>query len=661
VAIIEDEREIREGLKMLVCGGVKRATVAWHMRNIFEKLQVHSKSEAVAKAPPPDLSAERSQKYPSKWMVTPRGRIAYSFLNSEETPRWKSRSYLRHLKGEAMQSGTITAPVFLACSLQLYVQQADSLSRKTEITYRGRRRATLETAWWRRFGGLCLQLCLILAATAMASSAQNEQDPHNVVTFTTLLNFDLPPNGFGGPPGALVQGGDGNLYGVTNTGGANVNNPVCVASIGPSGGCGTFFKVTPSGALTTLYSFCSETNCADGGLPPDAGLVLGTDGNFYGITALGGANGAGTVFKITPSGTLTTLYNWCSQPNCADGFYGFFPNPNMLVQATDGNFYGTNEFGGNSTFSGTFFKLTPTGSLTTLYSFCSQPNCTDGQYAFGLIQATDGNFYGTTYGGGANGWGTAYKITPSGTLTTLYNFCSQGTPYLCSDGAIPYAALIQGADGNFYGSTSAHGAFNGGTVFKMTASGTLTTLHNFCSQHYCPDGNNLSSALVQATDGNFYGPAAGGGNHPCSGFFRSCGTVFKITPEGTMTTLHMFDQTDGSTPLGLFQATNGTLYGTTLFGGTCGSCGTVFTLSLGLGPFVETVPPRGSLGAPVTILGTDLTGATSVRFNGKEAAFTVVSQSEITTTVPPEAHTGFVTVHTPSGTLKSNVPFQLLP
>jgi uncharacterized repeat protein (TIGR03803 family) len=493
------------------------------------------------------------------------------------------------------------------------------------------------------------------------ASAQNEQDPNKEVKFTNLVNFD---GTHGSNPGAaLVQGTDGDLYGTANAGGANTNT-ACFGS------CGTVFKVTPDGTLTTLYNFCSETNCADGALPVDK-LALGTDGNLYGITQFGGANGAGTFFKITPSGTLTTLYNWCSQKNCADGSYGFFPEPNTLVLATDGNFYGTNNFGGNSTGAGTVFKITPGGTLTTLYTFCSQPNCADGYTpSGGLIQATDGNFYGTTSNGGNSTFaGTVFKITPEGTLTTLYNFCSQPK---CADGGLPFAPLIQGANGNFYGSTGAFGAAgNGGTVFKITASGTLTTLYSFCSQKNCPDGNSPNFALVQATDGNFYGTTIAGGNSTaCNGFHQTgCGVVFKITPEGKLTTLHSFDRSDGMMPAGLVQATNGTIYGTNTGGGNRNpvggpcfrDCGTVFSLSVGLGPFVETVPASGTVGEAVTILGTDLTGATSVRFNGKDAKFTVVSATEITTTVPADARTGFVNVHTPSGTLNSNVPFQVLP
>jgi len=385
-------------------------------------------------------------------------------------------------------------------------------------------------------------------------------------TLTTLFSF----NGTDGiyPNAVLVQGTDGNFYGTTG-GGGTTNS-------------GTVFKITPSGVLTTLYSFCVQTNCTDGEFPE--GLVEGTDGNFYGITNQGGAHNAGTIFKITPSGTLTTLYSFGSQSG--DG-----ESPEAaLVQGTDGNFYGTTEYGGASFGgSGTVFKITPSGTLTTLYSFCSQPNCADGYYPrAALVQGTDGNFYGTTAYGGTSvaGGGTVFKITPGGTLTTLYSFCSQPN---CSDGEGPVGALVQGADGDFYGTTGGGGANagpygdGGGTVFKITPSGTLTTLYSFCSQANCSDGGLPDAALVQATDGNFYGTTISGG------VGDNQGTIFKITPSGALTTLYSFFEGpsgQGVGPGGLIQGNNGDFYGTTETGGStaCNTSvpdGTIFSLSLG--------------------------------------------------------------------------------
>src|SRR5277367_1580098 len=205
--------------------------------------------------------------------------------------------------------------------------------------------------------------------------------------------------------------------------------------------------------------------------------------------------------------------------------------------------------------------------------------------------------------------------SPAQTFATLVNF--DGT-----DGANPEAGLVQATNGEFYGTTELGGANGIGTVFKITSKGTLTTLHSFDGT----DGANPEAGLVQATDGKFYGITNADGAD-------GDGTIFKITSKGMLTTVHSFDLTDGFAPVGsLVQATNGKLYGTTSSGGA-DSGGTIFRLSVGLGPFVETRPTSGTVGAAVIILGTDLTGTTSVTFNGVAAVFKVVSASLITTNV----------------------------
>ncbi|MGD0181500.1 MAG: choice-of-anchor tandem repeat GloVer-containing protein [Terriglobales bacterium] len=465
--------------------------------------------------------------------------------------------------------------------------------------------------------------------------------PSSAQTFTTIANFGAPQTGSEPDYGPLAQGLDGNFYGATTAGGV--------------GGRGTTYKMTPTGRLTRLDRFGG-----DHGSAPYGGLIQATNGNLYGTTSDGGPDRAGTLFKMTIDGALNTLRSF----NGTDGETPYA----TLIQAVNGNFYGTTVEGGassgcNGYACGTIFEITPSGTLTTLYSFCSQSNCTDGAEPFaGLVQAANGTFYGTTTAGGAfasecggQGCGTVFKITPSGELATLYSFCSQTN---CTDGKNPDAALLQAEDGNFYGTTSG-GGLGGGTIFKITPSGTLTTLYNFCSQSNCTDGYTPYAALIQATDGNFYGTTyLGGGGGNC---FYGCGTVFKITAGGALTTLHSFSGPDGEgLDAGLVQATNGKLYGTTSGGGTkITGTGTAFSLSMGLGPFVETLIGSGKVGATVIILGTKLTGTTAVSFNGTAAAFTVVSETEITTTVPSGATTGFVTVTTPSGKLKSNKKFRI--
>ncbi|MBV9302959.1 MAG: hypothetical protein JOY62_16020 [Acidobacteriaceae bacterium] len=449
----------------------------------------------------------------------------------------------------------------------------------------------------------------------------------------TLVNFNLTDGA--GPFGPLVQAPDGDFYGTTTAGGASDN--------------GTIFKITPGGTLTTLHSFDGKD-----GASPFAGLVQATDGNFYGTTSAGGA-GHGTVFKFSPScRTLTTLHKF-------DGTDG--DSPEGLVQAADGSLYGATNQGGTNFAScsngcGTIFKITPGGTLTTLYNFCMQASCADGAVPNELVQSTDGNFYGPTLNGGTNNGGTVFKITPAGKLTTLYSFCAQTN---CTDGLGPDARLVQATDGNFYGTTrlggantnSCPGLFGCGTVFKITPCGRLTTLHSFDGA----DGQIPQSELVQATDGNLYGTTDGGS---CPG---QCGTVFKITLEGELTTLHTFDGSDGAFPRPLVQGTDTNFYGTTFGGGTHNNCnfgcGTVFSLSVGLGPFVETRPTSGKAGTTIEILGNDLTSASSVTFNGTAANFDVMSGSEITATVPVGATTGKVEVVTPSGTLSSNLVFRV--
>jgi len=514
-------------------------------------------------------------------------------------------------------------------------------------------------SWWKR----AYAVSVLCATTAIALHAQ---------TFTTLHSFDGTDgdelvNALEAGAG-LVQATDGTLYGTTSGGGAN--------------GFGTVFRITPSGTLTTLYSFCAQSDCTDGQQPST--LVQGADGNLYGTT-WGVPNGnVGTIFKITPGGALTTLHTFCSQigssGGCTDGAY---PEAG-LVQATDGDFYGTTSSGGSSpcpaapaTGCGTVFKITPSGTLTTLYDFCSQSaSCNDG---FGpeaaLVQATDGNFYGTTFVGGAGfGGGTLFKITPGGTLTTLYTFCSE---FLCADGEEPQAALVQATDGSLYGTTSGGGANRlFGTVFKISTGGTLTTLYSFCSQTGCADGAVPYAALVQATDGDFYGTTNIGGVSVVGVCPEGCGTIFKITPAGTLTTLYdLCSQTgctDGVFPTaGLIQSTDGSFYGTTSGGGAydacpgdgfIAGCGTVFSLSVGLVPSVPAVNAGGVLnsasyttqgvapGSIVSIFGTNLAASTaaagaiplptalsdvtSVTFNSIPAGLYFVSENQINAQLP---------------------------
>ncbi len=457
---------------------------------------------------------------------------------------------------------------------------------------------------------IILALC---AVTVIRAPAQ---------TFTNLTTFSF---GTGiGPSISVAQGLDGNLYGTT------------VAAGKPSGaGNGTFFKITPSGTFTKLLLFTTQNRCQNN----PTGPVPATNGLFYGGTdGSGTTTGYGTIFQVTPSGKLTTLHTF-------DNTDGDCPLP-ALVEAINGIFYGTTFIGGTYD-GGTIFQITLAGTFKSLYSFTGG---IDGFEPDGLVQGADGNLYGTAQFGGADGLGAFFKISLGGAFTSLYSFGSA-----TFDGVFPNPGIIEARDGNFYG-TTAEGGVNSpwGTIFKVTSTGTESVLYNFCNLTSCADGSSPAGGLVEATDGNFYGTTLTGGAN-------GKGTIFQITPTGQLSTLYNFcsqpNCPDGYEPLTtLLQATDGNFYGT-----THGGNGTVFKLSTGLAPFVKPLPISGKVGSAVKILGSNLTGATSVTFNGAAATFTVVSNTEISTTVPTGATTGKVQVDTPNGTLSSNGPFRVLP
>ncbi len=362
-----------------------------------------------------------------------------------------------------------------------------------------------------------------------------------VIKLSTLTVF----NGTNGalPFGQIVQGSDSNFYGTTAGGGTN--------------DFGTVFKITSTGTLTTLHSFIGS----DGQLVY-GGLVEGIDGNFYGTTIDGGAFSNGTVFVITPSGALTTLYSF--QGTSADGLHPLC----SLVQGSDTNFYGTTN--GGSTNRGTVFVISPSGTLSNLYTF-SGP---DGNNpAAGLALGGDGNFYGTTSGGGTNNDGTVFMITPSGTLTTLHRFVG-------TDGFNPTAPLVLATNGNFYGTTQNGGAKNNGTVFQMTTAGTLTTLYSFKGK---ADGGGSLGGLIQASDGNLYGMTLFGGT-------KNNGVVYEVILRTKIKFKRLLlfkgaKGTKGNTEripaAGLVQGSDGNFYGATQAGGPSDD-GTVFKLSTGL-------------------------------------------------------------------------------
>jgi uncharacterized repeat protein (TIGR03803 family) len=461
-------------------------------------------------------------------------------------------------------------------------------------------------------------LTLILAAAVIPASGQ----------YNVLYNFGVdgsitdpcsPQNS-----GIIAQGQDGNLYSTTN---------MCGQYDG-----GTMFEVTPSGTFSLNFTFPNG-----GPANPFSGLTLDpASGNFYGTTTAGGTVGDGVLFSITPAGSLTVLHSFTGG---TDGYTAWAPP----IIATDRNLYGTSRRGGNTVSCGNgcgvVWKMTPSGALVWSHEF-------DLPHGFGpfapLVEGADGNFYGTTNEGGTGqgfGQGVVFKITPAGKPAVLHSFVGP-------DGQYPQGPLIQGSDGNFYGTTIVGGANGYGVVFKITPSGSLTVLH---SMSQATDGGNPYAGLVQASDGNFYGVNQSGG-------LNGGGTLFKITPKGILTVLHNFDGTHGAQPfVTLIQHTNGTLYGDTFVGGTgsqqncgMGSCGVFFSYNAGLKPFIKLLSAAGKVGDKIGILGQAFNNTSVVKFNGvKATSITVSGTTFIMATVPVGTLDGYVTVTTGGTTLKS--------
>ncbi len=448
-------------------------------------------------------------------------------------------------------------------------------------------------------------LSLALGAAPVAIHAQ---------TFTDLHDFSCNNDGcVASYPGIVAQGQDGSLYGSLVTGGTSNS--------------GTVYKITPAGTLTAIYNF-AQTD----GYGPYSGLTLGTDGNFYGATYNDGGNGFGTLFKITPQGKLTTLHNFTSTEE--GGAYG-----TPVAGTTGTTFYGI-------TYYSKAYSITSSGTFKLL------PNPTPGASFAPLFLASDGNFYGTTIVGGTNGFGVVFRMNSKGAITVIYNF-----DY--THGSEPYGPVVQGSDGFLYGTTAFGGtaAHAGGVVFKLSTKGAITVLHNFDSTD-TTDGFQPLSGVVFDTNGNLYGTTVSG----ASGGSTQYGVLFEITKGGTYSVLHAFDSTHGqqpeSTPM---QHTSGVIYGETYQGGS-GLNGVFYSLNNSLPPFVSLVGyPVGTAGQTVEILGQGFTGTTSVKFGSGSAAFTVVSDTYLTATVPSSGTTGTVTVATPGGTLKSKQSFKVLP
>ena len=368
-----------------------------------------------------------------------------------------------------------------------------------------------------------------------ASDGGENTDSHGTVFKITPAGVVTNLHDFSGtdgiyPVAGLLLGKDGNFYGTTSAGGATYVD-------GNTPGNGTVFRITPAGVLTTLHSF---TGYPADGQGPRGTLIQGSDGNFYGTTEEGGTAGGGTVFQMTPAGVLTIL---CSLGN---GYDGAQPDAGV-IQGSDGNLYGTTRLGGQG--AGTVFQITPAGAYTTLYSFPALGTTAGADPVASLVQGSVVNDSATTETNGVDGAGTVFRITPAGAFTNLYSFTATNQPL---DGA-----LIQAKDGNFYGTTYFGGANSAGAVFQLTPAGAVTTIYSFTGLG--AEGGGPAAALVQGSDGDLYGTTQIGGP-------ANDGTVYRLAlgggstgPVGTTPvvtlTASTLDVTLGSGGTGVFTLT----------------------------------------------------------------------------------------------------------
>jgi uncharacterized repeat protein (TIGR03803 family) len=350
------------------------------------------------------------------------------------------------------------------------------------------------------------------------------------------------------PLAPLIQGRDGNFYGTTYDGGPTTDR----SDLGHAG-FGTVFKVTPSGILTSLAAFYG-TN----GSHPRAALVQASDGNFYGTTYYGGLAtntpfngpaGYGTVFKMTPDGNLTMLFSF-------DVTNGACPTAG-LVEGTDGLLYGTTSYGGAS-FSdpraarsgvpgeGTIFRISTNGDFTIVFSFT--PDTQGGQPMAPLTLGSDGSFYGIG-AGGAYGWGEIFRLSLDGTYTPI-------APLDSVNGGPGLSALVESRDGGFYGVAEASGAYGCGAVYKVSLNQSVTTIVSFTNSRA-----RLWGSVVEGTDGNLYGTTGWSDD-------QQYGYVYQVMPQGDYAVIASFTGTNGAYPQsGMVQGRDGSLYGTTFFGG----------------------------------------------------------------------------------------------
>jgi uncharacterized repeat protein (TIGR03803 family) len=455
---------------------------------------------------------------------------------------------------------------------------------------------------------LCPLTALLLTGTAHAQAAK----------FKVVYNMPGQSGMGGGQGEAIAQSRTGSMYSTF------------------SGGPGGVFVVTPKGKA-------AEFATSIGGYPV-TGVLLGTDGNFYGCSQGGGANQIGLVFQITPDGVAKDIYDFTGY---ADG-----DTPQgALIQGSDGRLYGTTYYSrrlNGSNPGSVAFAVTTGGAFTTLHQFTQAEGY---DISAGLVQGFDGNFYGTASQGGLSGYGTIFSMTPAGAVTVLHNFAGP-------EGAVPAMGLVQANDGNFYGATYG-GGNDYGVIFRITPSGTYTPLYSFVGN---TDGANPSAPLTLGSDGVLYGTTAFDG--PLYG-----GTIFSMTTSGAFSLLYSFSNNPDKHGYNIYapvqQNTDGVFFGDSFNGGTCnpsGGCGVIYTFNTGLEPFVRLVTGFAPEGVEVGMLGQGFSASSVVKFGGTTAAKVKrIGGGFLTATVPAAALTGAVTVTTGATTLTSNSTFRVTP
>ena len=452
-------------------------------------------------------------------------------------------------------------------------------------------------------------MVVFLALAAISGTASGQQ-------LSILHNFAGSATNEGSyPNSSLAQDNNGNFYGTTSGGGTFGQ------SIYDEG---TIFKMAPDGTVSTLHSFGTASRNLDGstiadGYKPSGNLVFATDGNLYGTTAAGGEGADGTVYRISPAGVYTIVHSFAA----ANADQGTYPEAGV-IEGKDGNFYGTTSQGG-AYGVGTVFQLKPDGTYKAIYSFGATTD-DPASPSLGLVQDAQGNLYGTSAKGGSAGLGAIYKIDSQFNYSVIYSFMPAPAAYTftfnssyatnVSGGFSPNSPLVIGADGALYGTASGT-TYGAGAIYKVTPQGQFTLLHRFGDGSVASDGAeypiNTSTSLgisqgvssltappagpmVLATDGNFYGTTYQGG-------LGNGGTVFEMTPAGQVTIVHRFGDgavaVDGVNPNGLTQGSDGNFYGTTSAGGTA-TDGTAFKITADLPVFTSLLHVSAAVGVPFT-------------------------------------------------------------